>query len=83
MRTTKTQRTIKELSEFLAKTGYTVEESLYSPHRINIREPNGTIKTSRMRLIPRKATRIAHAIYARYYGLSRVKDEREKDENNW
>lgn len=69
MRTTKTQRTIKELSEFLAKTGYTVEESIYSPHRINIREPNGTLKMNRMRLMPRKATRIAYAIHARYWGL--------------
>lgn len=69
MRITKTKRTIKELSEFLAKTGYTVEESMYSPQRINIREPNGTLKPNRMRLMPRKATRIAHAIYARYWGL--------------
>lgn len=71
MRITKTQRTIKELSDFLAKTGYTVEESIYSPHRINIREPNGTLKMNRMRLMPRKATRIAHAIYARHYGLNK------------
>lgn len=71
MRITKTQRTIKELSDFLAKIGYTVEESIYSPHRINIREPNGILKPNRMRLMPRKATRIAHAIYARYYGLNK------------
>ena len=69
MRTTKTQRAVKELSEFLAKTGYTVEESEFSPHRINIREPDGTLKPNRMRLMPRKATRVAHALYARYYGL--------------
>jgi hypothetical protein len=69
MRTTKTQKTVKELSQFLAKTGYTVEESQFSPHRINTREPNGTLKTNRMRLMPRRATKIAHAIYVRYWGL--------------
>lgn len=69
MRTTKTQKTVKELSQFLAKTGYTVEESQFSPHRINIREPNGILKPNRMRLMPRKATNIAHCIYARYWGL--------------
>lgn len=30
-----------------------------------------------MRLMPRKATRIAHAIYARYYGLNKS-DEKDK-----
>lgn len=74
MRTTKTQRTIRELSQFLAKTGYTVEESIYSPHRINIREPDGTLKMNRMRLMPHKATKIAYALYARYYGLNKTVD---------
>lgn len=78
MRTTKTKRTVKELSDFLAKTGYKVEESQYSKHRINIREPNGECKASRMRLMPRKATKIAHAIYARHFGLASVKEKQKR-----
>lgn len=72
MRETKARRTIRELNKFLEKTGFTVEESQFSPHRINIRHPDGTVKTSNMRLMPRKATKRAYAIHARHWGSAQV-----------